>query len=83
MCDQVGVYPALLADELGPQHLSTTYPLSQTLAGVLNLAAPPLLGLLASLVSTAHVLLVLGASLVLGALPLALSSVLQMCRSSS
>ena len=78
----VGVYPALLSDELGPEHLSQTYPLSQTLAGLLNLAGPPLLGLLASHVSTAHVMLVLGSSLILGSLPLLISSLINLLRSS-
>ena len=75
----VGVYPALLADELGPDNLSLTYPLSQTLAGLLNLGGPPLLGLLASLVSTHVVMLVLGASLIIGSVPLTLSSLVR-CR---
>ena len=51
----------------------------QTLAGVLNLAGPPLLGLLASRLDTATVMLVLGASLVLGAAPLALASIVRAC----
>ena len=51
----------------------------QTLAGVLNLAGPPLLGLLASRLDTATVMLVLGASLVLGATPLALASIVRAC----
>ena len=75
----VGVYPALLADELGPDNLSLTYPLSQTLAGLLNLGGPPLLGLLASLVSTHVVMIVLGASLIVGSVPLTLSSLVR-CR---
>ena len=75
----VGVYPALLADELGPDNLSLTYPLSQTLAGLLNLGGPPLLGLLASLVSTQVVMVVLGASLILGSVPLTVSSLVR-CR---
>ena len=75
----VGVYPALLADELGPDNLSLTYPLSQTLAGLLNLGGLPLLGLLASLVSTHVVMLVLGASLIIGSVPLTLSSIVR-CR---
>ena len=72
----VGVYPALLSDELGPDNLSLTYPLSQTLAGILNLAGPPLLGLIAQLLTTSHVMALLGASLIVGSLPLGLSSVL-------
>ena len=79
---------------------------SQTLAGVLNLAGPPLLGLLASRLATgAHsshppkvsiiiktlssrldtgtVMLVLGASLVLGAAPLALASIGRACACSA
>ena len=79
---------------------ATIYVAFQTLAGVLNLAGPPLLGLLASrsdphttinitfkLVTsfltititsrfdTATVMLVLGASLTIGAAPLALASI--------
>ena len=65
----------------------------QTLAGVLNLVGPPLLGLLASRLETttitititsrfdtATVMLVLGASLVLGAAPLALASLVSWAR---
>ena len=70
----VGVYPALLSDELGPDNLSVTYPLSQTVAGVLNLAGPPILGLIAQLLTTSHVMILLGASLIMGSVPLALSS---------
>ena len=73
------VYPALLSDELGPENLSQTYPLSQTLAGVLNLAGPPLLGVLVTLMSTSHVMVVLGSSLIIGSLPLFVSSIL-FCR---
>ena len=78
----VGVYPALLSDELGPENLSHTYPLSQTLAGILNLAGPPLLGLMASHLSTAHVMMVLGSSLVIGCLPLLISSIVICYRTS-
>jgi hypothetical protein len=39
----VGVYPSLLSDELGAEQLSHTYPVSLTLAGILNLAGPPAL----------------------------------------
>ena len=39
----VGVYPSLLSDELGAEQLSHTYPVSLTLAGLLNLAGPPAL----------------------------------------
>ena len=77
----VGVYPALLADELGSDQLSLTYPLSQTLAGLLNLGGPPLLGLLASRVSTHVVMLVLGSSLIIGSVPLTLSSIFICSRS--
>ena len=76
----VGVYPALLADERGPDQLSLTYPLTQTLAGLLNLGGPPLLGLLASRVSTHVVMLVLGSSLIIGSVPLTLSSLVRCCR---
>jgi len=79
----VGTYPALLSDELGAENLAVTYPLSQTLAGLLNLAGPPLLGLLASRVDTSTVMLVLGASLVSGAAPLALASIIRPCFSSA
>ena len=76
----VGVYPALLSDELGPENLSLTYPLSQTLAGLLNLAGPPLLGLLASVMSTSLVMMVLGSSLIIGSLPLLFASLVISCR---
>ena len=55
-----------------------SYP-AQTLAGLLNLAGPPLLGLLASHLGTSAVMLVLGASLVLGALPLGVASLVTGC----
>ena len=52
----------------------------QTLAGILNLAGPPLLGLLASCVDTTMVMVVLGASLVIGAIPLFLASIVSCWR---
>jgi hypothetical protein len=39
----VGVYPSLLSDELGAEQLGRTYPVSLTLAGLINLAGPPAL----------------------------------------
>merc|ERR1712020_365766 len=45
----VGVYPALLSDELGSDNLSLTYPLSMTVSGFLNLAGPPILAVISSL----------------------------------
>ncbi len=39
----VGVYPSLLSDELGAEQLGRTYPVSLTLAGLINLAGPPVL----------------------------------------
>ena len=78
----VGVYPALLSDELGPDNLALTYPLSQTVAGLLNLAGPPLLALLATRLTTTAVMAFLGASLIVGATPLFIAS-LVMGRSST
>jgi len=79
----VGVYPALLSDELGAENLSITYPLSQTMAGLLNLAGPPLLGMLATVLETSYVMLVLGVSLIVGSLPLAVASIVMHFRASS
>ena len=76
----VGVYPALLSDELGPENLSLTYPLSQTLAGILNLGGPPLLGAMASMMSTTYVMIVLGSSLIVGSLPLFIASLVSCTR---
>ena len=78
----VGVYPALLSDELGAENLSLTYPLSQTMAGLLNLAGPPLLGLLATMLETSYVMLILGLSLIIGSLPLLGSSIVLSCTAS-
>ena len=71
----VGVYPALLSDELGSDNLSVTYPLSMTVSGFLNLAGPPILAVISSLLTTSHVMVILGVSLIIGSLPLAISSV--------
>ena len=79
----VGVYPALLSDELGAENLSVTYPLSQTMAGVLNLAGPPLLGLIATMLETSYVMLLLGCSLIIGSLPLLISSTVMHCKAAS
>ena len=79
----VGVYPALLSDELGAENLSVTYPLSQTMAGVLNLAGPPLLGMIATMLETSYVMLLLGCSLIIGSLPLLISSIVMHCTAAS
>merc|ERR1712020_401004 len=44
-----GLSPALLSDELGSDNLSLTYPLSMTVSGFLNLAGPPILAVISSL----------------------------------
>ena len=76
----VGVYPALLSDELGSENLSVTYPLSMTVSGLLNLAGPPILAVISSLLTTSHVMVILGVSLIIGSLPLAFSSILTLSR---
>ena len=76
----VGVYPALLSDDLGSDNLSLTYPLSMTVSGFLNLAGPPILAVISSLLTTSHVMVILGVSLIIGSLPLAVSSVVALHR---
>ncbi|XP_023340780.1 uncharacterized protein LOC111710843 isoform X2 [Eurytemora carolleeae] len=70
----IGIYPALLSDELGADRLNHTYPVSLTIAGICNLAGPPILAQISSRLNSYAVMMVLGLSLIFGSLPLLLIS---------